>query len=230
MKRKTFIIAFAVWVLFFAARQAPSTPPNDDVEAKTVLLKMAEKHPAADSITAHIQEMNDQAVCTLKGLREMFEAHIWRTPETPFEARIEAWNNHIDFKKWMGKLDPVKGELIMSRFRDQLDDMIERLSGGEITYSVKSAWINYCKFSPSNAFVRSGSKSRTIFLCPKWFEQPEREQVATLIHELVHTFGFSHPKETDTPLEALALAKASPSLAIQSPENFESLVELYVCR
>lgn len=230
MKRKTFIIVCAVWVLFFAARQAPSSPPPSEGEAKTALLEMAERHPAADSINAHIQQMNDQAICTLKGLREIFEAHIWRTPETPFEARIEAWNNHLDFRKWMGRLNPVTGEVVMRRFYNRLNSMIERLEGGEIKYSVKSAWINYCKFSPSNAFVRSGANSRTIFLCPKWFEQPEREQVATLIHELVHTFGFSHPQDTDTPLEALALAKAAPSLAIQSPENFESLVELYVCR
>lgn len=195
-----------------------------------VILEMTEKHPAADSLTDHIRHMNAQAICTLHGLENMFEEHVWMHEDSSFDARIQAWNSHGDFRKWMGQLELQTGKGIMKRFRNRLRNMIQRLEKGEIKYSVKSAWINYCKFTPTNAFVRSGANARTIFLCPKWFEQTYTEQVSTLIHELVHTFGFSHPKKTDTPLEAVALAKTNPELAIQSPENFESLVELYVCQ
>jgi hypothetical protein len=228
MKGKAIIFIICLWV--FSTHTISSLDTKEATANYSIKLEMAEPHPQADSLDEHVQRMHEQAICTLNGLEDMFESYVWLSPDTSFEARITAWNEHGDFKKWMGRLGPDSGEGVIIEFRDRLDTMIARMESGEITYSVKSAWINYCKFSPTNAFVRSGESSRTIFLCPKWFEQHETQQVATLIHELVHTFGFSHPQDTDTPLKAVALAKEAPELAIQSPENFESLVELYVCR
>lgn len=230
MKAKHILYLSSLAAMLLLGHLESSPYFGQELKEGEVILEMAEPHAAADSLTAHIQHMNDQAVCTLYGLEKMFEEYVWMDEDSSFEARIAAWNAHGDFCKWMGRLEPETGKTILLGFKDQLHQMILRMEQGEITYSVKSAWINYCKFSPTNAFVRSGANARTIFLCPKWFEQPETQQVATLIHEVVHTFGFSHPNDTDTPLEAVALAKEDPQLAIQSPENFESLVELYVCR
>ncbi len=216
--------------LFFLAGTLP--PSSFFQEEKREIVRITEEIPGpeADSLQEHIMRMHEKAICTLERLLKSYQSRIWMAADSSVEARMAAWNAHPDIPKWMGKLKQAADSVIMIEFSERLLSMHERLVNKEISYEVKSTWLSYCQFTSTNAFVRKGSDSRTIFLCPEWFDKKERQQVATILHELVHTFGFSHPLNTDTPLEAVALAKAHPALAIQSPENYESLAELYVCQ
>jgi len=186
-----------------------------------------EEMAESEEIQLQIREMHDRAICTLERIQRIYDNKIIQ-PDT-VERQVIAWNSHPDFKKWFGRLPSEEGEAMMIEFEERLEEMIRRLSTDEITYKVRNGRLSFCQLSPTNAFVRRGPNARTIFLCPKWFEQNETQKVATLIHEVVHTFGFSHPMDTDTPLKAFRLAKKHPQLAIQSPENYESLAKLYVC-
>jgi hypothetical protein len=164
------------------------------------------------------------AICTLKKMREQLKNQVLSAPDP-----IQAWNEEADLRKWMGQLRETQQQALIHRLDSQLKEMSHRLTQESLTYDVEHGWASHCRFVRTNAFVSRLSKQPEIHFCPDWFQQGAKEQISTLIHELGHTFGMSHPLKTDTPKEAFQLAREHPELALQSPENYECLAESYIC-
>ena len=180
-----------------------------------------------DSLAEAIEAAHVGALCTLQRFGELFEARVWRSAQQP--DRVAAWNAHPDLIRWMGRLPDGQDSTAVRTFRDLLQRMVQRLEQRAVAYQVEAGRLGRCQFIKTRAFVRPKDASPTIYLCPAWFEQSFSHRVSTVIHELVHTFGYDHPRGVDLPLEALALARKHPAEARVSPENFEGLMELYVC-
>ena len=179
-----------------------------------------------DSLQVAIEAARKGSICTLDRLIGVFKEQVWLVPNEA--QRILAWNQQPDLVRWMGIIEEEDSSEI-EFFWQMLQDMRHRLTEKEVKFQLEDSWLGHCNLSDSRAFVKLRDREPTIYLCPAWLDQSPSHRIATVLHELVHTFGYGHPRGTDFPQEALALARDYPKLARRSPENYESLVELYIC-
>ena len=168
-----------------------------------------------------IQRGHREALCTLE--------KIYRDESSidESEERILTWNQHRFLTEWLGK-QQVDGPPIAD-VKARLKEMIGWLEKQEIKYKVHNSSLSYCNLAHANAYTNALMRSRTINICPYWFEKSPRARAATIIHELVHGLGFGHPDGTVLPIDAYRLAKNEPFKARKSPENYEGLAREYYC-
>lgn len=183
---------------------------------------------AIDSLPADLEKAHQGAICTLDRIIGQYQEKVWSPLDSSGRDPVAAWNEHPDFTRWMGRLGR-KDTTAPREFLDLLLRLQRRLIDREIRYVMEDNFLGRCRLRNTRAYVRFGDDPPTIYFCPAWLEQSPGHRIATLVHETVHTLGYGHPRGTDTPLEALDLARNHPAEARVSPENFESLVELYVC-
>lgn len=222
------LLIFITWTLFLLSDTAchESDPPAREVQVNPFVAAPAMATPisfAEDSLPAEVEMAHQAAICTLDRLISMYESVVIRN-----EHPIDAWNQHADLTRFMGRLSETDS-LVPKEFLTLLVQIHDRMENRGVTYQMEDEFLGRCKLKKTRAYVRMNEEPPTIYLCPAWLEQTPGHRIATLVHETVHTLGFEHPHGTDTPNEALELAKNYPMEARQSPENFESLVEMYVC-
>jgi hypothetical protein len=178
-----------------------------------------------EGLAEQIEQAHQRATCTMDRVFTGYQRRI-----VAAEDPIAAWNAHPRLRKWMGPLDPEQDQAVIASFGAFLQQMQQRLARREVAYVIEEDPKGRCERHFTNAYVHLADTSAIIYVCERWREQSPHQRVSTLVHELVHTFGYDHPQGVHTPLEALHLAKDSPALARQSPENFESMIEYYVCQ
>lgn len=142
---------------------------------------------------------------------------------------VEAWNSQPDLRHWFGRVSDSDGEQAVREFIDLMRQIQVRLESETLRLVIDDDPKGYCARHQCNAYTSRRDDVPTIYFCKVWLKQKQRQRSSTFIHELMHTFGYRHPKGTDLPSEAIMLARSRPHLARQSPENLEGLVELWFC-
>ena len=164
------------------------------------------------------------AGCTMQRVVSTLEDQI-EAADDP----VAAWNEHPDLRRWFGRIAEPGDTLAVHRFADLMRQIQTRLASDTLRLIIDDDPKGYCRKLNSNAYTLKSAPVPTIYFCDAWLAQKQRQRSSTFIHELMHTFGYSHPKNTDSPSEAIMLARTHPHLARQSPENLEGLVELWFC-
>lgn len=189
-----------------------------------ILLGASPTLAQGDSLARQIEQAHQRALCTLDHVLTLYEARIEQADDP-----VAAWNRNGRLRKWLGQLSPTDQAAVAEHGR-LLRTMRRRLRQREVQYVIDREPKGRCAKHHTNAYVHLADTTAVIYVCDRWRSQQDQQRVATLLHELMHTFGYDHPNDTDTPFKAFHLAKDHPELARQSPENFESWVEYYVCK
>lgn len=171
---------------------------------------------------AQVKQAHQEATCTLEAIYSEFMV-IWDSPD-----RAASWNQHRFFVEWMGRQTADAPQL--EEFKTRLETILHWMQQDEISYRIHNSRFSFCHFAHANAFTNSVFNSRTINICPYWFDQGARGRCTTVIHELIHSLGFGHPDGVVLPGEAFRMAIRSPEKARKSPENYEGLANEYYCK
>ena len=210
LRRILLLLASLIWLLPFLRGQATTDVlPADSLRA---------------AFYAEINLSRQWASCTMQRVVSTLEEEI-EAAEDP----VAAWNEHPDLRRWMGRIPDPTDTLAVREFADLMRQIQARLDGDTLRLVIEDDPKGYCADLNSNAYTLGKDTIPTVYFCEAWLAHKERQRSGTFIHELMHTFGYSHPEDTDLPSEAIMLARSRPDLARQSPENLEGLVELWFC-